>query len=127
VKNPLVGIGLGNYRFEFTNIILSKFPEATNFSEVLSYINAGFTTPKSLYIKILCECGILGFIIFSIFIFNILRKVLKAKFKLFNKNIILFFTCSLLSIMLQFDTMAYLNFWIGLAFIDSLKIKYNSI
>lgn len=119
LKNPLLGIGAGNYRFEFQNFIFNRFKEGLNLNEIVANINALSANPKNLYTRILGETGIIGFVIFFIFCYLVISKFAKAKFK--NKNVVMLWICLLFSFFLQFDSFAYVNFWISMAFINNIK------
>jgi len=118
LQNPFLGIGGGNYRIEFNSYLLRYFPEGINNKELFAYMIDLNTNPRNLYIRILCEMGIVGFILFVMFIKNVIHKLTKP---IKNKNIVIFWIISVLTLFVQFDSIAYVNLWVCLAIINNLR------
>lgn len=121
-NKPIFGIGGGNYKFEFENIITKYFPDGFKNREIYSYINNRTANCRNLYIRILCEMGIIGAVIFIIFISKILKKI-KFVSNSYNKKVLIFWISSVLCLFLQFDSLAYVNLWVALAFVNNLRGK----
>ena len=121
LRNPFIGIGGGNYRFEFNNIMLSYFPDGLAKGEIYSNDINLTSNPRNLYIKFLCELGIIGSVILTVFIWNILNHI-KFIINPEIKKYIIFWIICVLCMFLQFDSLACVNLWIALAFINNLEI-----
>jgi len=79
---PLLGVGLGNSKYFFNQFI----PDWALNSEVLSYITTKHAlTPRSMWIRLLAETGIIGIFPFLFFIFTIIKNYLSL-IKKSNRN-----------------------------------------
>lgn len=82
-ENPLLGVGFGNFSANYWD-----------YANKLGLVNAGMRAsnqiarhPHSLYIEILSEIGIIGFITFSIFFYNLFSSLIRARRK-YDKHVL---------------------------------------
>jgi hypothetical protein len=110
---PLFGVGVGNYRYFFPNIVRLRFPRLLRVSEVSSNIQRLNSNPKNIFTRVLGEGGLVGAILFSMFVF----KSIKTAFLSISphKDWILLILIVVFSNMLQFDSYAYVPLWFILA------------
>jgi hypothetical protein len=78
-QNPALGVGLGNYAFYFPDLVPNQPYDEQR--EVMRQITPGegrdrLITPKNLYARLIAETGLLGTVIFSVFLLAILGCVL---------------------------------------------------
>lgn len=75
---PMFGVGLGNAGFLFREA-LPDF--GTRLPEILDVLkgSAGFPNPKSLWVRLLAETGIVGFLLFAAWLLTVLRQCLLAQ------------------------------------------------
>lgn len=128
IDNPILGIGGGNFGIIFGEYIQNIFPWAiAQYPEVAYHIKTQNTGTGSLYLRVLAEFGVIGGILFYRFIYLIINKIKRIK-RVDNFKIIIFWCVTIFSIMIQFDSFAYIPFWIAIAFINnfSLEIKNKS-
>ncbi len=76
-ESPLTGVGLGGSGF----YIYSHLPDwsFTTVSEIAKQLNPAsrlYPNPKNLYVRLLAETGLIGFVLFIAFQFNILGEML---------------------------------------------------
>lgn len=109
----LIGIGGGNYRFEYENQMLLNYPIYYKKNhEIVNNIKFLTGTPKNLYSRIISEGGIISIILFGIGYIKLYFKANKL-----NKEYLI-----LLSILyLQFDSYIYLVFALVLAMCNVYK------
>lgn len=128
LENPILGTGYGLQAFESKN----KYPDwATedNWEFRLKHLNEDhppFPPGFNLYLRLLAETGIIGFVILLIFITSILLWCYNKTFKRQNEyNIIaLIITISMVGFVfnwLKTDTFRVYGFWLCLAMIMVLK------
>jgi len=82
-ENPLLGVGFGNFSANYWD-----------YANKLGLVNAGMRAsnqisrhPHSLYIEILSEMGLVGFITFSIFFYNLFSSLIRAR-KKYDKHVL---------------------------------------
>ncbi len=73
-EKPLFGIGSGNWQYNFLKYSVSKIDKIVN-------NNTTFQKPHNDYLWILSELGIIGFILFLLILFYILKPTLKLILK----------------------------------------------
>lgn len=114
IDNPIFGIGVGSFFVKFKEYTLKYFPQAGNLPEISMYlINNNANTETSIYFSIISELGIIGIILFGIFMKNTLDG-LKNNYNNCSNEFV-FFIAVLLSLPIQFGSWAYIPFWMGLA------------
>jgi hypothetical protein len=123
LTNPIIGVGIGNYRFVFPSVISNYFPLGLIFQEVQNGILSLEANPKMLLSRILSETGIIGFFLLYKFIRPIYKKILLQK----NNSILIFLFILLFSSTLQFDSFAYVFIWLFLAFFNNLPVYNQSV
>jgi hypothetical protein len=74
-QNPALGVGLGNYAFYFPEMLPNQPYDEQR--EVMRQITPGegrdrLITPKNLYARLIAETGLLGTVLFSLFLLAIL-------------------------------------------------------
>lgn len=127
LDHPVFGAGGGNFRYYYGKYIREKFPRALNqeqYHYLRSQIRKKRDQGKNLYTRVLGEFGILGAFVFIILIrelFAKLRAVDLHDVKIKNYLYLWLFIC--LVSLLQFDSLAYVNFWLLVAFLLSLTSK----
>lgn len=112
VRHPIFGVGGGFYYTEFASLMQQHFSQGLWFSEVynLVYIKTDAATSRNLISKVFAEEGLIGVILFGGFMVSIFRSSAANAFSKFA-----FALC--LSLVMNFDSYAFLNFWILLGFI----------
>lgn len=127
LDHPIFGAGGGSFRYYYGKYIREKFPRALN-QEQYHYLRAQIRKKrdqgKNFYTRVLGEFGILGAFVFIILIrelFAKLRAVDLHDMKIKNYLYLWLFIC--LVSLLQFDSLAYVNFWLLVAFLLSLTSK----
>lgn len=133
LENPVIGVGFGQQPFEAKN----KYPKwATdnNWEFRLKYLNEehkSFAPGYNIYLRILAETGIIGFVIFVMLLISALYVCFKL-IKLDNTNSILaiIIFVSLFGFILNWfksDTFRIFGFWINLALLFKLMqtVKIN--
>ena len=124
LDHPVFGAGGGNFRYYYGKYIREKFPRALTQEQypfLRSQLRNKRDQGKNFYTRVLGEFGILGAIIFFIFlkkIFANLRAVDLENVSTKNYLYLWLFIC--LISLLQFDSLAYVNFWLQAAFFLSL-------
>ena len=122
LENPIFGVGFGQQAYHSIN----KYPKwAThnNYEFKLFYLNEknkSFPPGYNLFTRILAEVGIMGFIIFTFFLFSIFYQciLLIRKRKDIEKIVSIVLLISFLGFTinwLQFDSFRIFGFWICLA------------
>jgi len=131
-KNPLFGVGLGNYAFYFEEML--PYRPIYEVPEVLRIITpeAGrnrLITSKNFYLRILSETGIIGALLFSTFFIGHLGLMLYIRFSTNNKwqywNTA--GLCGLIAFLLSaftFDSFAIPNMWIIFGMIAATSRVY---
>ncbi|WP_179333998.1 O-antigen ligase family protein [Winogradskyella costae] len=131
LENPIIGTGYGLQAFESKD----KYPEwatVDNWEFRLKHLNEDhvpFPPGFNLYLRILAETGIIGFIILILFLISILLWCYNKAFKKQNEHTIiaLVVTISMVGFVfnwLKTDTFRVYAFWLCLAFI-MVMIKSN--
>ncbi|MED3749343.1 O-antigen ligase family protein [Geobacillus stearothermophilus] len=113
LKNPIWGVGGGFYYLDFARIIQEQFSYGLSFYEVYfnAFVNPSNANPRNLIAKILAEEGIIGFVLFSSFLFKI--------FTYCKSDYSKFIFCFSLAMVMNFDSYAFVDFWMMLAFLRS--------
>jgi hypothetical protein len=110
---PLFGVGLGNYRYFFPNIVRLQFPRLLRVQEVTSNITRLNSNPKNIFTRLLGEAGLVGSLLFSWFTFNSIKAVWNSISV--HREWILLIIIVVFANMLQFDSYAYVPLWFILA------------
>ena len=74
---PLTGVGLGGSGFYiYQNLPDWSLTTVPEIAKQLNPANRLYPNPKNLYVRLLAETGLIGFILFSAFLFNVLGETL---------------------------------------------------
>ncbi|MGG1655938.1 O-antigen ligase family protein [Geobacillus thermopakistaniensis] len=113
LENPILGVGGGFYYLDFARIIQEHFSYGLSFNEVYfnAFVDPSNANPRNLIVKILAEEGLVGFIVFLFFLFKL--------FTYCKSDYSKFVFCFGLAMVMNFDSYAFVDFWIMLAFIRS--------
>lgn len=127
LDHPIFGAGGGSFRYYYGTYIREKFPRALNqeqFHYLRSQIRNKRDQGKNFYTRILGEFGILGAFMLLILLKKIFAKLRAADLeKVSTKNYLYLWLFICLVSLLQFDSLAYVNFWLLTAFILSLTSR----
>ena len=121
---PIVGIGGGNFRYRFADYLKTEFPlvKKLNFHKVEQQIKGKKDQPKNFYSRLMSEFGLVGIILFALFLKKIIRRLRTAEFlETRSRNYLFFWLIICLVSLLQFDSFAYINFWLLAAFVLTLR------
>ena len=92
-KNPIIGVGVKNFRVECDKQLIDIFPE--NPSQLCS------THPHNLYLELLSETGVIGTIIFIFLFFIYFRGLISKKiFDLSKKKNCILISCLISSLLM---------------------------
>tara|TARA_R100000353_G_scaffold18871_1_gene17394 strand:- start:60564 stop:61988 length:1425 start_codon:yes stop_codon:yes gene_type:complete len=130
--NPIFGTGWGQQAYE-TSHLYPRWATKQNYEFVTMYLNKdykSFPPGYNLYLRILTEAGIFGFIAFSFFIFSIF----KSNFFTFKNSIdkkyiaVALFVCftGLVINWFQIDSFRQYVFWLCLAILIIFKKDINA-
>ncbi|MFD2917025.1 O-antigen ligase family protein [Psychroserpens luteus] len=134
LENPVVGTGYGLQAFE-SKEKYPKWATENNWEFRRKHLNedhAPFPPGFNLYLRILAETGIIGFLILIIFISSILLWCYNKTFRRQNDETIiaLIITISMVGFVfnwLKADTFRIYGFWLCLAIIMGIKQQQNKI
>lgn len=128
---PILGIGWGQQAFE------SRFHYPTwathrNYEFNTKYLNEkikSFPPGFNMYLRILTETGIIGFLVFILFLYLIVketRNLYKSNFeyRFITITLLITFTGSIIN-WLQIDSFGVYAFWLGLAILIILKKRMS--
>lgn len=119
IYNFILGIGGGNYRLEFLNMMVQEFPDYFyKNTEVMYNIKTLTATPKNLITRVFAEGGIVALITFFYGYFKVYKNATN-----YNKNNLLL----LMILYLQFDSYVYLLFPLTLAMVQVYDKKIQKI
>lgn len=132
LENPISGVGLGQQAYESVNLY-PKWATENNHEFELKYLNKNvddFPPGYNLYLRLLAETGVIGFLLFLLFLFSILYVSLFIHKKHSDdKSIIsLVIFISMIGFIInwiQIDTFRVFGFWINLSLLFYLT-KNNS-
>jgi hypothetical protein len=123
INNPIMGVGWGSSGFYFPEFI----PEKMKIGEVALYLSeelAVIPNIKSLLIRIMAESGIIGLVIFSVFIFKVFQKT-KDSYDYSSNNVIkLFVRLSILGLLVEsfsIDTFGFIYPWLQIGLLIGLR------
>jgi len=121
VERPFFGIGAGNLVFYF-NTYLNK---VGIISEELFWVLFAQTTDraigyKNMYISVLAEGGLVGGILFGLFLYQILKTLKRATRRTPHALILVFLFFFILMTMLYTDGYNRIYWWLGLGLIKGL-------
>ncbi|MCG8606814.1 O-antigen ligase family protein [bacterium] len=124
VDYPVLGVGGGNYRYHFGKYINENFPSASKFGFTQmkrQHIGKKEQT-KNVYARMLGEFGLVGITMFLFFLAGLTKRLRNAQIlnEKTKRYLFLWFIMCVLSL-IQFDSFAYINFWLLSAFILSLR------
>lgn len=123
IDHPITGVGGGNFRYHFSDYVKEEFPLALklNYTQVEQQVRGKKDQSKNFYARVMAEFGVMGILLFSIFLRVIIKRLRNSEFTNpdTKKYLVLWLIICLVSL-LQFDSLAYLNFWLMSAFILSL-------
>lgn len=119
IKNPIFGVGPGNFGYYFKDLICTYFPWGLIHQNVAMDINRNEITTLFLYGKILCEYGIVSFVFFMLGLSNSFKGIKKIKNIKHYKAILLLASYAIGSV-IQFGSLSYVQFWLILAFFSVL-------
>ena len=120
-RNKLFGTGLKTFRIECANANVEPSMELRKCS----------THPHQIYLEILSEAGIFGFLLFFYFFLNIIFRSMKVYLK--NNDLVILSLCAFIVSQLLpflpsgsfFTSFSAIIFWINISLIYSLINKYN--
>lgn len=110
---PLFGVGVGNYRYFFPNIVRLQFPRLLRVEEVTSNIRRLNSNPKNIFTRLLGEGGLVGSALFSWFTYKSIQAAWNSVS--IHRDWIILILIVVFSNMLQFDSYAYVPLWFILA------------
>jgi O-antigen ligase len=123
-RYPIFGVGLGNSGF-FIHETIPAFGYAI--PEVIQRMNGefGFPNPKNLWIRLLAETGIVGFLFFVTWILFIVRWTWKMLLhrRTYASMVVLAGTISLIALIFEgfsLDTFALPHLWVMLGFLSAV-------
>lgn len=114
--NPL-GLGMGGYAIHFEEYLIEMTDDYENYPEVVNDLESKSADPKSLYVKLLSETGILGtlfFLLFLLYHFWLFSKH-KTQLPLEIKELLYQNLIMAVVLMIQTGTFAFVPFWFILA------------
>jgi hypothetical protein len=113
IRHPVFGVGGGFYYTEASELLRRYFSSGLKFSEVyhLVYIRPEAATSRALISKVFAEEGLIGVSLFGGFLVSVFRRCGTNPYSKFA-----FALC--LSLVMNFDSYAFLNFWLLLGFIQ---------
>lgn len=120
---PIFGIGGDSFPFIYMTYLKRYFPYRVSDPYIFSIINNHAMVEISLFAKVLCSTGIIGTILYVMFLYVILRKI---KFLENDKEIqssLLLWSCIMMSVQLQFCSFAMIQYVIMLAIINNVNNK----
>jgi len=120
-KNPLFGVGGGNFRFELGGYITKYFPKGLRFPPVVDNITGEVSNPFNMLSRLLSETGIIGTGLFTWFVYSIFKKI-KINLSSISRDIGMFLIFSI-CIYLQFDSFAFIQPWLAFAIVNNSKSK----
>lgn len=124
LDNPILGAGGGNFRYYYGHYIREKFPRAMTlpYFMVAKQIRGKQDQGKNLYTRVLGEFGLAGALIFIFFLSHMIGALKRAHFANpgIKRYLYLWLIICLVSL-LQFDSLAYFNFWLLAAFFFTLS------
>lgn len=111
-RHPIFGVGGGFYYTEFASLLQQYFSSGLKFSEVhdLVFINPYDATSRNMVSKVFAEEGLIGVILFGGFLVSIFRSCGANSYSKFA-----FALC--ISLVMNFDSYAFLDFWLLFGFI----------
>lgn len=119
-----LGRGGGFYYTGFSDLINKYFPYGLSFKEVIynTTINPENANPRNLIVKIMSEEGILGIVLFGMLLLFVFKKC--------RSNYSKFVYCVAISLLLNFDSYAFLDFWLLMGilssgYFDNFETKQN--
>jgi hypothetical protein len=121
--NYFLGIGLDNYRYIYEEYVLEYFPYSMKYGAVQEAVSGEvYITPKSLYSKIICELGLIPFILFGALLVSLFMKIKKTKEERLYKFISMIFALSL-ALIVNNDSIIFVDFFFLLFLIIHLTRK----
>lgn len=121
---PILGIGGGNFRYMFSDVLPRYFSRGFQFREVVYNYSTNTSNPKNLLARLFGETGILGTMIFSFFLYTVLIKIKTIKSEL--RPFLVIWVVFVFANMMQFDSFAYMHLWVVLSVIYSLKQEHEN-
>ena len=125
--SPIFGFGGGSFTVLYPDYLANSFPWAIDgrFSEVLTYYRGlAEPSPLNLYARILCEFGLIGFLLYAGFLLMCLTRVKRFIQLGRNEQIPLFMWVGiLLAIPIQFQSYCYVPVLMGLAFVSAVPLS----
>ncbi len=125
LDHPIFGAGGGNFRHYFSHYMNEKFRsriQQLNYEAVQVRMREKEDQSINFYARVLGEFGLVGTIIFIVFLCRLTGALRKADFDdRRTKRYLYLWLIICLTSLLQFDSLAYVNFWLLSAFILSLS------
>ncbi|WP_162255030.1 O-antigen ligase family protein [Paenibacillus sp. Soil522] len=111
-RHPIFGVGGGFYYTEVASLLQQHFSSGLKFSEVydLVFIDPYSATSRNMVSKVFAEEGLIGVILFGGFLVSIFRSCGANSYSKFA-----FALC--ISLVMNFDSYAFLDFWLLFGFI----------
>lgn len=119
-ERPLLGVGFGNYGWYIDHFITTN---------LYYYVPGGAFQPNNQYFQLLAELGIVGFVIYSIFVLKIFQSIVKVIRRKTQRSLLYgtFSLCMWIYLMIHNMTLPTLfsfQFWMVCAFVEqATRIK----
>lgn len=113
-ERPLLGVGFGNYGWYIDHFITTN---------LYYYVPGGSFQPNNQYFQLLAELGIVGFVIYSIFVLKIFQSIVKVIRRKTQRSLLYgtFSLCMWIYLMIHNMTLPTLfsfQFWMVCAFVE---------
>lgn len=126
-EHPIFGIGWGQQAFE-SRFYYPKWATDRNYEFSTKYLNENiksFPPGYNMYLRILTETGIIGFLVFVLFLYVIIKDTnnlykTSLEHRFITITLLITFTGSIIN-WLQIDSFGVYGFWLGLAILIILK------
>lgn len=114
IERPLLGIGFGNYGWYIDHFITTN---------LYYYVPGGAFQPNNQYFQLLAELGIVGLVIYSIFVLKIFQSIVKVIRRKTQRSLLYgtFSLCMWIYLMIHNMTLPTLfsfQFWMVCAFVE---------
>lgn len=130
-EHPIFGIGWGQQAFE-SRFYYPKWATDRNYEFSTKYLNENiksFPPGYNMYLRILTETGIIGFLVFVLFLYVIIKDTnnlykTSLEHRFITITLLITFTGSIIN-WLQIDSFGVYGFWLGLAILIILKKRVS--
>lgn len=123
---PVFGIGGDGFPFIYMTYLKKYFPNQVYNLDIFNSANNYLMVEVSLFAKVLCSTGIIGTILYVMFLYVILRKIKFLENEKEIQSSLLLWSCIMMSVQLQFCSFAMIQYLIMLAIVNNVNNeKYN--